>query len=147
MQAFFRASTFTVIGDGNTALFWEDRWLLGSVVSDIAPNLAMLVSKRIKGHQAVRQGFANRQWARSITGGLTDTAVAEYLDLWEATENVILSDQPDRTVCGAGRSQVGLRQATHRVHPLSWPHPHLEDMGAAKGEDLPVAGLQEAPLD
>lgn len=24
VQAFFRASTFTVIGDGNTALFWED---------------------------------------------------------------------------------------------------------------------------
>lgn len=28
----------------------------------------------------------------------SQTAVAEYLDLWEATENVILSDQPDRTM-------------------------------------------------
>lgn len=67
-------------------------------MSDFAPNLAMLVSKTIKSQQTVRQGLTNRQWARSISGGLTDMIVAEYLDLWEATENFFLSDQPDRTM-------------------------------------------------
>jgi hypothetical protein len=27
VQAFFRASTYTIVGDGKTALFWEDRWV------------------------------------------------------------------------------------------------------------------------
>jgi hypothetical protein len=63
VQAFFRASTFTVIGDGSNALFWEDRWLQGAAVSDIAPNLAQLVSRRTKARQSIRQGLTNRQWA------------------------------------------------------------------------------------
>jgi hypothetical protein len=42
--------------------------------------------------------WQHRQWTRSIYGGLTTTAVAAYLDLWEATEIFNLSDQPDRTV-------------------------------------------------
>ncbi|XP_066316584.1 uncharacterized protein [Miscanthus floridulus] len=52
VQVFFRASTFTVIDDGKTALFWEDRWFEGAAVTDIAPNLAH--PNRIKSRQTVQ---------------------------------------------------------------------------------------------
>ena len=44
VQAFFRfrASTYTNIGDGMNALFWDDRWIHGAAPSDIAPNLVRM---------------------------------------------------------------------------------------------------------
>lgn len=32
VQAFFRASTYTLVGDGRTTLFWVDRWIQGESV-------------------------------------------------------------------------------------------------------------------
>ena len=57
-----------------------------------------LVPRRTRARLTVRQGLVNRQWTRNITGSLTPVTIAEYLDLWEATENIILNDQPDKTV-------------------------------------------------
>jgi exonuclease III len=54
VMAFFRCSTFTNLGNGNTALFWEDRWLHQQAPSDLAPNLAQLVPRRIRDHLTVR---------------------------------------------------------------------------------------------
>ena len=48
VQAFFRASTFTTIGDGKQALFWEDRWIIGETAMEIAPCLYHLVPSRIR---------------------------------------------------------------------------------------------------
>lgn len=98
MLAFFRVSTFTVIGDGKTTLFWEDHWLNGAAITDIAPNLSQRVSNRSRSRQTVQQGLHNRQWARSISGSLAMAAIAEYLDLWEATANINLNNDHDWTV-------------------------------------------------
>ncbi|XP_066316048.1 uncharacterized protein [Miscanthus floridulus] len=76
----------------------DDRWIQGQAPSDIAPNLVQLVPRRTRARLTVRQGLVNRQWTRNITGSLTPVTIAEYLDLWEATENISLNDQPDRTV-------------------------------------------------
>jgi hypothetical protein len=67
-------------------------------VLDIAPNLLRLVPRRLRARQSVHQGLLGRAWTRAISGGLTTTNAAEYLDLWAATEDVILNDRPDRTV-------------------------------------------------
>jgi hypothetical protein len=96
--AFFKASTFTLLGDGNSSLFWEDQWIQGEGISDIAPNLSAKVSRRIKSTLTVRQGLSGRAWIRSIYGGLSIVEAVEYLDLWAATENIILTDSPDRTI-------------------------------------------------
>jgi hypothetical protein len=75
--AFFRAST----GDGNTSLFWEDRWLNGADVAELAPNLVKQVPGAIRRRLSVRQGLSNRDWTRFITGALTDMLIAEFFDL------------------------------------------------------------------
>jgi hypothetical protein len=38
VQAFFRASTFMEIGDGLTALFWEDCWFNADALKEVATN-------------------------------------------------------------------------------------------------------------
>ena len=97
-QAFFRASTYTELGDGSNSLFWDDRWLHQTAPADIAPNLLQMVSRRIRSTMTVRQGLSNRQWTRAISGSMTTAAIAEFLDLWEVTAEVTLREQPDRTV-------------------------------------------------
>ena len=98
VQAFFRASTFTTIGDGKQALFWEDRWINGETAMEIAPCLYHLVPSRIRQRQSVREGLTNRNWVRGIPRGLSVQALIEYLHLWDAVSNVQLIEQPDRTI-------------------------------------------------
>jgi hypothetical protein len=71
VQAFFRASTFTVIGNGIHALFWEDRWIEGAAVIDIASCLYQHVPSRTRRRQYVREGLINRAWVHRIAGGLS----------------------------------------------------------------------------
>jgi hypothetical protein len=39
VQAFFKRSTYTQLGNGNKALFWDDRWLGQEAPADLAANL------------------------------------------------------------------------------------------------------------
>lgn len=98
VRAFFRASTYTVIGDGTSTLLWEERWLQETSPAEMAPNLMLLIPKRSRSKLTVRQGLDNLRWTRGIPGNLNTAELAEFLDLWEATANIILNDQPDRTV-------------------------------------------------
>lgn len=56
------------------------------------------VPRRIKSTQTVCQGLLGRAWIRSINGELSLAEAAEYLNLWAATENIILTDRPDKTI-------------------------------------------------
>ena len=98
VQAFFKASTYTVVGDGHHTLFWEDRWIDGESVTEIAPCLYHLVPARIRRRQSVRMGLQNRAWARSIAGGLSTQAIIDYLHLWNVVANVRLTGRPDKTI-------------------------------------------------
>uniref|UniRef100_A0A453GFW4 Reverse transcriptase zinc-binding domain-containing protein n=1 Tax=Aegilops tauschii subsp. strangulata TaxID=200361 RepID=A0A453GFW4_AEGTS len=44
-RAFFFASTTMILGNGQRALFWEDRWLNGCSISELAPQLHALIPK------------------------------------------------------------------------------------------------------
>ena len=59
---FFRASTYTVIGNGEDTLFWTDRWLNGQSVEDMAPTLSTLVPATIRRSQSVCQALQQRSW-------------------------------------------------------------------------------------
>lgn len=67
-------------------------------MAESAPNLAALVSSSIRARLIVRQGIANRQWTRGISGGMSTAAIAKYLELWETMEAITFNDQPDKTV-------------------------------------------------
>jgi hypothetical protein len=61
--AIFDAATCYVLGNGERARFWSDRWLDGSSVAEIAPNVAKMVSRRRITACSVREGLAG-QWLR-----------------------------------------------------------------------------------
>jgi len=98
VQAFFKASTFTRLGDGQTALFWEDGWIDGQDVSTIAPYLHQRVPQRIRSKQTVSDGLQGRAWVRCISGGLSVQELTDFLHLWAIVDSIQLSDQPNKTI-------------------------------------------------
>lgn len=85
-------------GDARVAFFWEDNWINGQSVPEIAPTLSQLVTTRTRRLQTVRQGLTDRQWIRAINGGLSIPAIVEYLTLWDSLEPIVLNDQLDATI-------------------------------------------------
>lgn len=46
-QALFNMAVVSVVGNGETILFWKDRWLEGKTLAEIAPNLFQTIPKRV----------------------------------------------------------------------------------------------------
>jgi hypothetical protein len=70
------------VGDGSNTLFWDDRWLHGTRISDIAPSLYNSIPRRIAKRRTVKEAFLNRRWISDIKGALTIRVLVEYLKLW-----------------------------------------------------------------
>jgi hypothetical protein len=92
--ALFKAGTFIRLGDGTRAKFWSDGWLPGGrTVQDTVPILFSFV--RHSGI-SVATAIQNHQWVKDIAWGLSFRAMAQYLQLWDLVDEVILSEgQPD----------------------------------------------------
>ena len=56
------------IGNGQLALFWEDRWIDGRSVSEITPALYSCIPKRRRKLRMVADGLQANSWARDIQG-------------------------------------------------------------------------------
>jgi hypothetical protein len=96
--ALFFASTTMIIGNGRTAKFWEDRWLSGKSVSEIAPHLHACIPKHRRKTRTVADGLLTHNWARDIQGTIGIQEIGEYLLLWHQLEYVQLTDQADTLV-------------------------------------------------
>jgi hypothetical protein len=78
----FDISTFMVLGDGSSALFWEDRWLDGQTLQDIAPDLLALIPRRPRKRRTVREALVEHSWITDIRGALSSLALWQYVQLW-----------------------------------------------------------------
>ena len=67
------------IGDGHTALFWEDCLLNGTPLKEVAPCLYQLIPTHTRATLTVRQALTQRQWVRGISGGMSANAIVEFL--------------------------------------------------------------------
>jgi hypothetical protein len=79
-------------------LFWDDRWLNREAPADLARNLVLLVPRRVREHLTVRQGLEDQHWTIDITRSMSPAAIAEFLELWAATEDIQLNDREDKLV-------------------------------------------------
>jgi hypothetical protein len=84
------------IGDGRKALFWEDRWLNGRSIGEIAPLLYACIPKRRRKLRTVVDGLQDHAWARDIHGTLGLHEIGQYLMLWQAIDGTQLHDAPDQ---------------------------------------------------
>jgi hypothetical protein len=53
VHAMFQASTMVQVDNGRLALFWRDRWLDGSSIQSLAPNLCNAVRARTRATRLV----------------------------------------------------------------------------------------------
>jgi len=75
----FFASTYMSLGDGRTAKFWEDRWLQGRSIREIAPQLYDCIPKHRRASRKVADGLHANQWAQDIRGVIGIQEVRQYL--------------------------------------------------------------------
>jgi hypothetical protein len=95
-QALFFASTTMILGNGRDAKFWDDRWIEGRSVREIAPSLFKCIPKRRRKSRTVADGLQGNTWASDIHGNLGIQEIGEYLLLWRRIEGTMLSGEPDR---------------------------------------------------
>jgi len=124
VQAFFKASTYSVVGNGEQTFFWEDRWLNRESVGEFAPCLLSLVPQAIRSRQTVSMAMNNRTWARSFTGGMSMQAIIDYLHLWQLLEGVQLTGERDRTMWRwTASGEYTAKSAYTMLHAGSSPFP------------------------
>ena len=97
-RALFFASTYMELGDGLTARFWEDRWIQGRSVRELAPLVYACIPKRRRASRTVAQGLQGNSWARDIHGVFGIHEIGQYLQLWQAIAGTTLSGDPDRLI-------------------------------------------------
>jgi hypothetical protein len=94
----FAASTTMVVGNGESALFWEDRWLDGKSIRELAPEVYALIPKRRRKRCTVQQALVERSWISDIEGAPSALALWQYVQLWTRLRDVVLSPDQDRLV-------------------------------------------------
>jgi len=123
-RSFFQASTYTIIGNGRNTLFWQDSWVHGVSIRAMAPTLMHFVPKRVICRLTVAEALTDRHWVRTISGGVTAPAAAEYLQVWHAIEDIVLTDAPDRLVWRwESDGSFSVRSAYQALHLGSHPIP------------------------
>jgi hypothetical protein len=90
VQSLIDMAVVTTVGDGSNTYFWEDRWLNGKAVREIAPAVAAMVPKRIVNKRRVNEALHNMQWIADFRGALTSRVLLEYLELFQILDEVVL---------------------------------------------------------
>ena len=86
------------LGNGQMALFWEDRWIQGRSISEIAPLVYACCPKRRRKQRTVAQGQQGNSWTRDIQGIFGIHEMGQFLQLWQMIADTILTDEPDRLI-------------------------------------------------
>jgi len=86
----FDMAVDSVVGNGESILFWTDRWLGGSTLAELAPNLLQAIPRRVFKSRTVAQALQNRGWVRDIKGELSVQVLMEYLQMWDRVDGITL---------------------------------------------------------
>jgi hypothetical protein len=69
-KALFDMAVDSVVGNGESILFWTDRWLNGSTMAELAPNLLRAIPKWVVNSRTVAQALQNRSWVWGLLDGV-----------------------------------------------------------------------------
>jgi hypothetical protein len=98
-HALFAMVVVTKVVNGENTKFWDDGWINGSTVAELAPNLIQFIPKRARGQRTVSQALNNRRWISYIQGALTVQVLVEYLRIWGLVDEIILQPSlPDQHI-------------------------------------------------
>uniref|UniRef100_A0A453F1S1 Reverse transcriptase zinc-binding domain-containing protein n=1 Tax=Aegilops tauschii subsp. strangulata TaxID=200361 RepID=A0A453F1S1_AEGTS len=135
----FFASTTMMLGDGRTTLFWDDRWISGQSVREIAPLLYQCIPKQRRKTRTMADGLNGNTWARDIQGTIGIHEIGLYLMLWQAIQHFTLTEEPDRLLwrwtasatysaqsCYAATFQGSTRCHSWKLIWKSWAPPRVK---------------------
>ena len=105
----------TVVGNGNTAMFWSDRWLFGGRIQALAPTIFSQVRPRARKQWTVAQALLNNSWVNDIQGGLSMRGFLEFLCLWDQISNVELTQDEDQHIWKLETSGQFSTKSTYRA--------------------------------
>ena len=87
-----------MVGNGQYVLFWEDRWLDGYRIWELAPDIYDRIPKRIQNTRKMADALPNDGWDGDISPELTSRALGQFLDLWKRVQGKqLLEEVEDRT--------------------------------------------------
>lgn len=76
--AFFNTAVQSHLGQGDHILFWNDKWLFGSSIGDLALGVVVAVPQIIQKQRTVDEGV------KDIQGGQYMIGLYEFFHLWDA---------------------------------------------------------------
>jgi hypothetical protein len=85
----------TTVGNGTNTLFWSDRWLLGTSLEELAPNVHKTVPLRVRKSRTVTEALIDHSWVSDIRGALSWHGLMEYLELWDTIADFQLNTAED----------------------------------------------------
>lgn len=140
----FDASTKMVVGDGETALFWADRWLDGKAIREIAPDLFALIPKRTRKRRTV---VDCRYPGRAQLAG--PLSICPTLDKGEGCRpfGTARYSPLEMDVGRAVLIQILLRVPLPWSHSIEILEAELAHLGPAAGQVLHLARLSGQMLD
>jgi hypothetical protein len=80
----------SIVGDGQSTLFWHDRWLLGQRIADLAPHVFSLVPKRLVKRRTVADALCSSSWIGDLRGVVTWEVIADFILLANVVANIDL---------------------------------------------------------
>lgn len=96
-MALFHAATRATIGKGKQTLFWEDQWISGFRICELAPEIYERVSRRIRKTRLVEDALQKNTWVGGIGPDLEPRVLNELLHLWPRITVVQLNENVEDT--------------------------------------------------
>ena len=78
----FQAATKCEAHCGQNTLYWEDRWINGMRVQEIAPTIYGMIPRCVRLTKHVAPAIEDGSWAMDVGPDLGEQALREFLSLW-----------------------------------------------------------------
>lgn len=140
----------TEIGDGNSTLFWTEKWLMGASVAELAPQVFAAILSQAQNQRTVAEALNDHSWPRDIQGGLSLVGLFEYFQLWDAVHELALSQEPDHHIWRLDSSGIYSAKSAYRAFhsgAIVFEPWQRQVVGSPEVQGVPMVGHQESLLD
>jgi hypothetical protein len=98
----------------SSTLFWQDCWVHGKNIEDLAPRLLAVVPKKIRNNRTALEALTNRKWLIGIKGALTVGVFTDLLGLWGELQSIQLHpDKEDKHIFRFATDGIYSAKATY----------------------------------
>jgi hypothetical protein len=96
--ALFSVAINTVIGNGTNTLFYTDKWFMGISLVELAPSVLQVVPLKTQKMCLVSEALTDHKYISDIRDGLSMVGLYEFVQLWDAIQEVTLAAHEDQHI-------------------------------------------------